>query len=191
MKHLNKFAWVALIFFIFASLAMNYHSGSRPFEGVLLTLPLPILFLLWSTKIYSLIPLLNEQRYYYDAVLFRLDLYLLTTSFFIGTLLLIIFSYNNADVKGWWPLGLYLMCLYGLIFSLFYSLICKVLFFRKKFYTFIFSFLIIFWILLCRFLPSYITIDFIAIDTFLFGIALLLMGHIIVGVFHKIKLNSM
>ena len=112
--------------------------------------------------------------------------FILSFSFLLGCLLSLIFSYNNSDVKGWWTLIIYLITLYGLLFSMLFSAIALLIKNHKK-YTIVFALLIIILVSIGDFFPQYIFIPLLGnIDSFYVITCLLLIIHLLVAVNYKI-----
>lgn len=184
IKNLNKYSWIILITFTFATFTMSYQTVNTSFEGFVQTLPLIILFVFWSEKSAQLIK--QTERNLNKAQLFNWDAFILSFSFLLGCLISLLFAYDNSDVKGWWVLIIYFYTLYGFIFSVAFSTIA-LLIKNHKIYTMIFSLLIIFLVSLGQFFPHYISLPIIgSIDIFFVATASLLIIHCLFVIGYKI-----
>lgn len=184
LKNLNKYSWSILIAFICATFAMLYRTANISFEGFFQTLPLIIIAVYYCEK---LAPLINQPEHNLKkSELFTRDLFILSFSFLLACLLSLIFSYNNSDVKGWWPLIVYFITVYGLFFSVFFSA-AALLIKNHKIYTIVFSFLIIVIISMGKFFPPYTFIPLLGnIDTFYAITCSLLIFHCLFVINYKI-----
>lgn len=175
LKNLNGYSWSILIAFICVLFAMHYHTANISFAGIFQTLPLIIIAVYTSEKLASLIsqPEYNLKK----SRLFTRDVFILSFSFLFACLLSLIFSYNNSDARGWWPLIIYFITLYGLLFSLFFSAVA-LLIKNHKAYTIIFALIIIVLVSMGQFFPSYTFIPMLGdIETFYLITCSLLILH--------------
>jgi hypothetical protein len=150
MYHFNKYSWILLAIYTSVVFIMNYHTYTVSLEGVYLTLPLIIAMIIWSEKTASLINKTTQAMTKEES--FQQDLFLISFSFILGILLSFIFNFKNSDVRGWWPLALYIITAFGIFFAFIFSLSGQMLSNHKK-YTFVFFYLIILLISLLSFLP--------------------------------------
>lgn len=174
---LNGFSWTIISVFICASFAMRNNANSYFYE-ILNSLPLILSAIYWSEKSGSLISI--NEHHLKNKTIFSRDVFLLSFSFFTGFLISLCLAYNNSDAKGWWTLFIYLMTIYGLIFSFVFS-IFALLIKNHKTYALMFSFLIITLASFGNFLPQVIRID-----TFYLITGLLLAGHCLFAIIYKI-----
>jgi hypothetical protein len=158
-KKLSKHSWLLIIAFICASMAMQYDTGHITFEGFYLSLPIVFFMVYWTEQTVFLVRMKDCQLTKQDS--FKRDLFIISYSFLLAGLLSLLFQFNNADVRGWWPIFLYFNCLVGFIFAFVYSLIALLLLSHKNYLVF-FSSLIIFLITLIKFWPH--TINFLFIE---------------------------
>lgn len=94
---------------------MLYRTANISLEGFFQTLPLIIIAVYYCEK---LAPLISQPEYNLKkSELFTRDLFILSFSFLLACLFSLVLSYNNSDVKGWWPVIVYFIALYGLLFS--------------------------------------------------------------------------
>ncbi|KTC65754.1 Uncharacterised protein (plasmid) [Legionella adelaidensis] len=164
LTHLNKYSWSILVAYICAILAMQYRVANISLAGFFHTLPLIIIALYYCGKLAPLISQPEQKLKKFE--LFTRDLFILSFSFLLGCLISIAFSYKNSDVKGWWPLIVYFITLYGLFFSLFFSTAALLIKNHKK-YTIVFSLLILLLVSMGKVFPSYMFIPLLGyIDTF-------------------------
>ncbi len=164
LNNLNGYSWSILIAFICALFAMHYHTANISFAGIFQTLPLIIIAVYYSEK---LAPLISQSEHSLKkSRLFTRDVFILSFSFLFACLLSLIFSYNNSDARGWWPLIIYFITLYGVLFSLFFSAVA-LLIKNHKGYTIIFALIIIALVSMGQFFPSYTFIPMLGdIETF-------------------------
>lgn len=184
ITNLNKYSWSIIVMFICATFAMINYTPNVSLGGFVQTLPLIIISVYYCEK---LAPLINQSEYNLNkAKLFARDFFILSFSFLFACLLSLVFSYNNSDVKGWWPLIVYFITLYGLCFSVFFSAIA-LLIENHKTYTMVFSLLIIVLVSVGNFFPHYIFIPLLGnIETFYVITCLLLILHCIFAANYKI-----
>jgi hypothetical protein len=150
MYHINKYSWFLLAIYTSVIFIMNYHTYIVSLEGFYLTIPLIIGVIIWSEKTSSIINKATRTKSIEE--IFQQDLFLISYSFILGSLLSFIFNFNNSDVRGWWPMALYIITYFGVLFAFIFSLSGKILNNHKK-YTFAFFYLIIVLIPLLSFLP--------------------------------------
>lgn len=183
LKNLNGYSWSILIAFICALFAMHYHTANISFVGIFQTLPLIIIAVYYSEK---LAPLISQPEHNLKkSRLFTRDVFILSFSFLFACLLSLIFSYNNSDARGWWPLIIYFITLYGLLFSLFFSAVA-LLIKNHKAYTIIFALIIIALVSTGQFFPSYTFIPMLAdIEAFYVITCSLLILHCLFTVGYK------
>ncbi len=183
LKNLNGYSWSIIIAFICATFAMHYNTANISLAGILQTLPLIIIAVYYSEKLAYLItqPGHNLKK----SKLFTRDLFILSFSFLFACLLSLIFSYNNSDAKGWWPLIIYFVTIYGLIFSIFFSAVA-VLIKNHKVYTIVFSLVIMVLVSMGQFLPFYTYIPMVGnIETFYVTTCSLLIFHCLFTLIYK------
>ncbi|CDZ76135.1 hypothetical protein BN59_00401 [Legionella massiliensis] len=184
LRNLNRYSWSILIAFICANFSMQYHAPYVSFEGFLQTFPLIVLVVFRCER---LAPLISQPEYHLNKQeLFLRDSFILSFSFLLACLISLLFQYDNSDVRGWWSFIIYLFALYGLFFSLTFSIMALLIKNHKR-YTLIFSFLIIFFISLGKFFPHYISIPLIGeVDSFFAFAGSLLIFHCLFAISYKI-----
>lgn len=183
LKNSNGYSWSILIAFICALFAMHYHTANISFAGIFQTLPLIIIAVYTSEK---LAPLISQPEHNLKkSRLFTRDVFILSFSFLFACLLSLIFSYNNSDARGWWPLIIYFITLYGLLFSLFFSAVA-LLIKNHKVYTIIFALIIIVLVSMGQFFPPYTFIPMLGdIETFYVITCSLLILHCLFTISYK------
>lgn len=190
LRQLNGYSWSIIVAFICATFAMQYHTANISLKDFFQALPLIVIAVYWCEKSrYSIKqPELNLK----NAELFKRDFFILSFSFLLACLISLIFSYDNSDAKGWWVLIIYFITLYGLFFSLVFSIIA-LLIKNHKIYTMIFSFLIIALVSFGGFFPHDISLPLIgSIDTFFVATGSLLIIHCLFAISYKVvRLFSM
>jgi len=184
LRNLNRYSWSLLLVFICAAFAMHYNTANSSFADFFQTLPLIIIAVYYCEK---LTPLVNQPEHSLKkSKLFTRDLFILSFSFLFACLLSLIFSYNNSDARGWWSLIIYFITIYGLLFSICFSVIA-LLIKNHKAYTVIFSLIIIVLVSMEPFLPHYIFIPLVGnIETFYVTTCSLLILHCLFTISYKI-----
>ncbi|WP_173238634.1 hypothetical protein [Legionella antarctica] len=115
-----------------------------------MTLPLVLAFIYWSQKNNDLLLLTGSEIKKTDG--FKMDLFLITTSFVLAGLLSLMMDLKNVDLRGAWPFLIFFISFYGFLFSLIYSLIGLFFIESHKKYTLFFSlFIVLFFSLLSCF----------------------------------------
>ncbi len=184
LRSLNGYSWAIIVAYIGAIIAMQYPVSHGFLENFVQTLSLAIIMIFWCEQSAFLLqqPECNLKK----IELFRRDLWLLSFSFFIASLISLWFAHNNSDVKSLWPVGIYFITLVGYCFSVIFSIIA--LFIKNhKIYTISFSCLIITVISLGNFLPHDTSLPLLGdVDTFFVITGLLLMVHGLVVIGHQI-----
>jgi hypothetical protein len=185
IKNLNIFSWTLLSVFLCASVAMEYHPSDGSMEGPLMILPMIIMFVLWSERVAYLIDRTDLELT--KTLIFKRDLFLITFSFLFADLLYLTMEYNNADARGWWPLAVAFIGLYGFVFSLVYALFA-LLFAHHRTYTRCFSGMIIVLFLLLKFLPHAVALGSFGVFETFFVVTFGLLGvHVIICLSHMLK----
>ena len=180
---LNRYSLSILIMFI-ATFAMQYHTANIFLEGFFQTLPLIVIMVYWCEKSAPLIQ--QSECYLKKTELFRRDLFILSFSFLLACLISLLFAYDNSDAKGWWPLIIYFITLYGFFFSIIFSIIA-LLIKNHKTYTIIFSFLIILLVSLGSFFPHYTPLPLLGnVDTFFVITCSLLIVHCSLFIYYRL-----
>lgn len=184
LKHLNKYSWSILIAYSSVILAMYYRTATISFSGFFQTLPLIIVTVYYAQKLASLIR--QPEHNLKKLELFIRDLFILNFSFLFACLLSLLFSYNNSDVKGWWPLIIYFVTLYGLLFSMLFSAVALLLK-NHKTYILFFSLILIVLVSMGQFFPHYTFIPLLGnIETFYVASCSLLIFHCLFAISYKI-----
>ena len=184
LKRLNRYSWSIIVAFICATFAMQYHTASISLKDFFQALPLIVIAVFWCEK--SAHTIKQPERNLKKTELFNRDLFILSFSFLLACLISLLFTYDNSDAKGWWVLIIYFITLYGLFFSLIFSVIA-LLIKNHKIYTMIFSFLIIVLVSLGSFFPHYTSLPLIgSIDTFFVVTGSLLIIHCLFAIGYKV-----
>lgn len=139
LKQINRYTWLIIICYLSGILAMEYQSYkiSVPFEGVFMTLPLVLFFIYWSQKNNKLLLLNGSEITKKDE--FKIDLFLITTSFLLAGFVSLLMDFNNSDLRAFWPFYIFFISVFGFIFSLIYSLSGHFFKVNHKKYTLFFS----------------------------------------------------
>ncbi|WP_051555258.1 hypothetical protein [Legionella fairfieldensis] len=184
LRQLNEYSWSVILAFICATLAMQYHTASIHIKDFFQVLPLIIVFISWCEK--SAYFIKQPESNLKKTEIFNRDTFILSFSFLLACLISLLFAYDNSDAKGWWVLIVYFITLYGLFFSLIFSLIA-LLIKNHKIYTMIFSSLIVALISLGNFFPHYISLPLIGnVDTFFVITGSLLIVHCLFAMGYKV-----
>ncbi len=184
LKRLNGYSWSIVVAFICATFAMEYHTANISFMDFFGTLPLIITFVFWCENSTDLIkqPESNLKK----TEIFNRDLFILSFSFLLAGLISLVLAFDNSDAKGWWILIIYFITLYGLFFSLIFSVLA-LLIKNHKIYMMLFSFLIITLVSFGNFFPSYTSLPLIgSIDTFFVITGSLLILHCLFAIGYKV-----
>ncbi|MDP3705725.1 MAG: hypothetical protein Q8R24_07420 [Legionellaceae bacterium] len=175
LRRLNGYSWSIIVAFIGAMFAMQYHTASFFLRDFFLILILIIIVIYWCEK--SAYSIKQPECTLKKIALFNRDLLILSFSFLLACLVSLMFSLNNSDVKGWWPLIICFTTLYSLAFSFIFSIIA-LLIKNHRTYTMIFSFLIMVLMSLGSFLPHYTLLPLLgSVDIFFVGTSSLLIIH--------------
>lgn len=184
-RNLNGYSWSIIVAYIGATTAMEYHSDARPLEGFFVVLPLIAVLIFWSQRAAPLMKKDNDQFSKEDS--FYLDLFVISFSFILAGLFSFMFEYNNSDIREWWSLIIYFLALYGLIFSLVFSLIA-ILLPKHKLYTKIFATIILLFAF-DKFSPQVIPVLFFGkMDVSWIFLGSLITVHLVLALAYKLQL---
>lgn len=183
-KLLNIYSWSLLLAFICATFAMQYNTSNTSLQGFFETLPLIIFAVYFCEK---LSPLVKKPSCSLGKVeLFKRNVFLLSFSFLLGSLISLIFSYNNSDAKGWWSLIISIITFYGLFFSIFFSALA-LLIENHKTYIMAFSLIVVILVSIEPFFPHRMFIPLLGnIDTLYVTTCSLLIFHCLFVITQKI-----
>jgi len=180
----NAYTSFIITVFIAVALLMEYFSKTRSFEELMITLPIIIITTCWCKNASHLIKKSDIQLSRNQII--KRDIFLIFYSFLSADLIYLLFQYNNID-RGWWPLSVYCMSFYGVIFGAFFSATSLFIGYHRI-YSIIFSLIIFSTMLLSSFLPYKIYIFFIGeIDMYLFTISVLALSHLLICFSYTIK----
>lgn len=127
---------------------MNLKSPYISIEGITFTLPF-VLYMSFFTKKSAYLAFSKDSELTKRQVFFR-DFFLINYSFVLAGFLSLLFQYDNSDARAWWPLFVYLNYFYGVVFSLLFAFIGKLLQ-AHKVYTLNFSIVILFMLTLTKY----------------------------------------
>lgn len=171
---LNRYSWSIITAFTCTAFAMQYHTASISYNEFLQVTPLIFFAIYWCQKSAHLITHNGNLK---KTELFKRDLFLLNFSFFLATLISLALAYGNSDARSWWVFIVYFYALYGLIFSLIFS-VMALLIKKHKTYTMFFACLIIILISFIRIFPHYTKLPLLGIvDTFFVITGSILIVH--------------
>lgn len=183
-RYINGLTWLMVIAFVSVIFTMEYFSPSILWEGILISSPLIIAAIMWSKKTSKLMRIENDQPIKEGR--FVQDLFLITYSFFLAVLFSLLFQYDNSDVKGWWPLIIYIMGFYGFVFALTFSLIALILD-NHRTYSVVFSFIIFFILLFSKYWPYYFDVFYVGnVSSFSLICFSLISIHLLICIIYKL-----
>ena len=184
MYRFNIYSWVLVIIYLTALTTMEYFSYKVSMESIYYSIPLIVAFIFWSERTTSLLQKPDESITKKNN--FNRDLFLISLSFVSGDLLSLLFQYNNSDTLGWWPLIIYFIAAFGILFAVIFSLIAMMLNGHKR-YTLIYSFVIILTIMFISFMMHLDPFSFFAKSETFYIIFLLLIGiHLLLCLGYKV-----
>jgi len=140
MYPLNIFSWVLIFIYLTVLTTMEYFSYQFSWESIYFSLPLITAFIFWSERTALLIQKVDGSLTRTEG--FKRDLFLISFSFIAGDLLSLLFQYNNSDALGWWPLAIYVVSAFGILFAVIFSLVAMMLN-NHKVYAVIYSIVLI------------------------------------------------
>ena len=117
----NKFSLVIICIYILLLFSMSYKSSASILEEIGISFFPILVFVSWSNLFVK--DIRKKTQALTRKVLFHQDFFLIFYAFYVGCLVHIISEFNNVDVRGWWPLAMLFLFVYGFFFSLFYSFI--------------------------------------------------------------------
>lgn len=175
-KLLNPYSVLLVVVFVCTSASMQYHISQFSVGGVFLVLPLIVLAILGSGKIMQLKESHHEITLEND---FYRDIFLISYSFLIASLISLLPEYDNSEAREWWGISVYYVSLIGIMFSWFFAYFNRVLR-GHKIYTNIFSLVVFIAFSLPKFWPAYVPVIFIGeISFFWFMIFFLCVLHLL------------
>lgn len=140
MYRFNIYSWLIFLIYLTVVTTMEYFSYKFSWERIYFSIPLLVAFIFWSERVAVITKKHDGSLTKTEG--FIQDLFLISFSFISGNLLSLLFQYNNSDTLGWWPLGIYFISAFGILFAIIFSLIALMLNNHKK-YTLIYSLVII------------------------------------------------
>ena len=180
----NPYTLSLLIIFFCTTLSMQYHSSQLSLGGFLLVSPLIGLAIFCSGKV---TPLKGDGK---NTITreneFQRDVFLISYSFLIASLISLLPEYDNNEARAWWAISVYYVSLIGILFSWFFAYFnC---FSRcHKIYTNIFSLIIIITFSLPKLWPLYISVIFFGeVSFFWFVMFALVFLHLLCFVLYTI-----
>jgi membrane-associated HD superfamily phosphohydrolase len=153
---------------------MQYHISQFSLGGFFLVSPLIGLAIFCSGKIMYLQE--HNNNYVTRDNEFKRDVFLISYSFLIASLISLLPEYDNSDARTWWSISVYYVSLIGVIFSLFFAYFNRFLRIHKI-YTNIFSLIIIIMLSLPKLFPLYVSVIFLGEISF-FWIILFTLGFL-------------
>lgn len=184
MCYFNKYSWTLVSIYIIAMATMEYFSYQFSWESIFFSLPLIAAFICWSESMVTVLK--KPQGFITKSEGFHRDLFLISFSFISGELLSLLFQYNNSDVLGWWPIAIYFISAFGILFAVVFSLIALILDNHKS-YTLIYSITIIVILLFTSFMTHLDPFSFFASTKTFNAIFLFLIAiHLLLSLFYKV-----
>jgi hypothetical protein len=182
---LNIFSWVILIAFLCASLVMQVYPNGFSFEGPFFSLPVICLMVYWSEKEARFLKVNDSELTSRNK--FHRNFFITAFSMNMGSLISLLFQYNNSDVRGIWPIAIYYTFFSTTIFSILYSMISYILPTHKQ-YTFVFSFIIFTIFAISKFWPYYVLVPYVGQTNFYTVVmASLILMHLLFSFVLNIK----
>ena len=140
MYRFNIYSWILFLIYLTVVTIMEYFSHTFSLENIYISIPLIAMFIFWSEK--TTLVIQKRDISITNKEVFNRDLFFVSYSFISGNLISLLFQYNNSDTLGWWPLAIYIVSTFGVIYAFLFSLIAMTLKNHKK-YTLIFSIVLI------------------------------------------------
>lgn len=186
MYHLNRYSWLIITVYFIVSGAMEYFSYRVSLENIFLTLPLIATLVFWSEKTtFANRKTANSMT---KMEIFCRDLFIAEVGFICGYFLSLLFQYDNSDTLGMWPLAIYFSAFLGLLWAFVFSLIAMMLNEHNK-YTFIFSSIIMLWLIIFSFLSHHKPFSIFASDATFYATLLFLIGvHLLLCVVYRVNI---
>ncbi|MBY0544729.1 MAG: hypothetical protein K2Q14_04185 [Gammaproteobacteria bacterium] len=183
MYRFNIYSWVLFIIYLTVVTTMEYFSYKFSLESIYFSLPLMAAFIFWSER--TILVIQKPDGSITKTERFKRDLFLISFSFISGHLLSLLFQYNNSDALGWWPLAIYFISAFGILFAIIFSLIAMMLNNHKK-YTLIYSITIILTLIFISLMMHLDSFSFFARSETFYIIFLLLGGiHLLLCLGYK------
>lgn len=162
---------------------MEYFSYKFSMESIYFSFPLIVAFIFWSER--AAVVLQKHDGSTTKTERFNRDLFLISFSFISGDLLSLLFQYNNSDTIAWWPLAIYFISAFGILFAIVFSLIAMMLNNHKK-YTLIYSLVLILNLMFISFMMHLDPLSIFARYETFYIIFLLLIGiHLLLCLGYK------
>lgn len=183
MYRFNIYSWVIFIIYLTVVTTMEYFSYKFSLESIYSSLPLIMAFIFWSER--TTLAIQKHDGSITKKEEFNRDLFLISFSFISGNLLSLLFQYNNSDTLGWWPLAIYFISAFGILFATIFSLIALMLNSHKG-YTLICSLVLILNLMFISFMMHLDLLSIFAKSETFYIIFLLLMGiHLMLCLIYK------
>lgn len=183
MYRFNIYSWVIFIIYLTVVTTMEYFSYKFSLESIYFSLPLIVAFIFWSER--TAVVIQRNDGSITKTEGFNQDLFLISFSFISGNLLSLLFQYNNSDTIGWWPLAIYFISAFGILFAIIFSLIALMLNNHKK-YTLIYSLVLIINLMFISFMMHVDPLSIFAKSNTFYIIFLLLIGvHLLLCLGYK------
>lgn len=178
MRQFNIYSQVLVIIYLTVLTTMEYFSYRFSFESIYVGFPLIASFIYWSDRMGLVIDkpdgsLTKGER-------FNLDLFLISFTFISGYLLSLLFQYNNSDTLGWWPIAIYFIAAFGILFAFIFSITAMILNNHIK-YTLFYSATLVITLMFISFMTYLNPVSFFAKNETFYIIFLVLIGiHLLI-----------
>ena len=188
MYQFNIYSAALVIIYLALLATMEYFSYRFSWEYIYFSLPLIASFVYWSFKMR---PVCNKP----DGSLtkregFNRDFFLISFSFISGQLLSLLLHYNNSDAHALWPISLYLITIFGMLFAFVFSFVAMMLNNHSK-YTFFYSLTIVFFLIFTSLMMRIDPLSFFAQTETFYMLFLILIGvHLLICLAFKISLKK-
>lgn len=114
-----------ILSYLLAVMSMNLKSPYFSMEAFIYTLPV-VLAMLFFIKKNACLLFLPDNRLTREQVFSR-DFFCMNYSFVLSGFLSLLFQYDNSDASAWWPLFVYLNYFFGMLFSVLFASMAKLL----------------------------------------------------------------
>ena len=179
----NYIVMLSIVFVItyLMTLVFTYNGGGKPlYEDVISTIPYLLINLFVLHRFRHVISPAGKDNF--KSTEFLQDCLIINYCYTLATLVSILFASNNSDVKAWWSLAIYILWACGILFTLCYAYLCKLLPKSHKRYTITSGVILFLVIALIPFYPRYLSVFGLWNIDVSIAILIYLIGFHIVGI---------
>lgn len=191
MYQLNRYSIAFIGVYFAAVFVMLYGSATNWSEGIIMTLPLIIMIVVWSELLTTR---LSYKRSVSTADSFQRDFFIISYATLFAVMVSLLGEHNNTDAKGWWPLLIIIFELYGLVLGVVFASLALLLDRQHFRYTLIFAVVLAINFSTLQLMPPYVHTNILGdISTFFLCVVLLLGAHALLCIgysFSKHKLST-